>query len=103
MADLDQTIQTKTAEKRILQNQQRITSTPSQTQQTRRTEKITQLTNEINNAQAKYDQLAQQRQILRQDLELDTMLAQLDESIALFEGLRETGTMPPQCLDLVFG
>jgi predicted component of type VI protein secretion system len=103
MADLDQKIQTKKAEKRLIENQQRITSNPSQTQQTKRTQQLTQLTNDITNAQADYDQLAQQRQTMRQDLDLDTMLALLDETIKLFASLEEKGTMPPQCLDLVFG
>jgi len=103
MAILDQTIKTKTAKRRIIENQQRITSNPSQAQQARRSQQITTLTNEITNAQADYDQLAQQRQSLRQELDLDTMLTQLDEGIALFAWLMENGTMPPQCLDLVFG
>ena len=87
MADLDRDIKKLTAERSILENQSKLSSSENPDRINQRNAKITEITTEIATKQAEYDTLNTQRSQLRETLSLDSMIAIIDALTAQYQAL----------------
>jgi uncharacterized protein YeeX (DUF496 family) len=91
MASIDQEKKALLVEQKILENQAKLSSIESEDRKNQRQEKIDSLSTQIAEKQQQYDLLKNERDLLRQQVNMDQMLAGVDELTSFYQSLADQG------------